>query len=251
LAMVSAYKDPGSSRFAIVAINSRGVPINQSFNLTNFGTVANATPWITSATLSLASQASVTITNSAFTYQLPALSVVTFVGQALSNTPPVLASVSNLTITAGANVTITNVASDLDVPAQTLTFSLLAGPTNSVFNSSNGIFAWRPFMVQADTTNLVTVKVTDNGAPNLSATSSFTLKVPPMNQPAIASMDLPGGQVSLIASGALGPDYTLLTSTNLVNWQTLFTTNPASMPFNLIDTNDIDAARFYRLQLGP
>jgi glucuronoarabinoxylan endo-1,4-beta-xylanase len=251
LAMVSAYKDPGSSRFAIVAINSGGVPINQSFNLTNFGTVANVTPWITSATLSLASQASVTITNSAFTYQLPALSVVTFVGQALSNTPPVLASVSNLTITAGANVTITNVASDLDVPAQTLTFSLLAGPTNSVFNSSNGIFAWRPFMVQADTTNLVTVKVTDNGAPNLSATSSFTLKVPPMNQPAIASMDLPGGQVSLIASGALGPDYTLLTSTNLVNWQTLFTTNPASMPFNLIDTNDIDAARFYRLQLGP
>ncbi len=48
-----------------------------------------------------------------------------------------------------------------------------------------------------------------------------------------------------------GPDYTLLTSTNLVNWQPLFTTNPTAMPFSLTDTNIRDAHRFYRLQLSP
>jgi hypothetical protein len=40
------------------------------------------TPWITSATLSLSNQTPVTVNNASFTYTLPALSVVTFVGQA-------------------------------------------------------------------------------------------------------------------------------------------------------------------------
>jgi hypothetical protein len=49
----------------------------------------------------------------------------------------------------------------------------------------------------------------------------------------------------------IGPDYSLLTSTNLLNWQLLFTTNPAVMPITLTDSNRTDAARFYRLLLGP
>ena len=57
--------------------------------------------------------------------------------------------------------------------------------------------------------------------------------------------------MSIVAGGPLGPDYTLLTSTNLVLWQMLLITNPAGVPFTLTDTNHGDAARFYRLQLGP
>ncbi len=51
--------------------------------------------------------------------------------------------------------------------------------------------------------------------------------------------------------GAVGPDYTLLTSTNLTNWQMLFTTNSPASPFSLADANSGRPARFYRLQLGP
>jgi glucuronoarabinoxylan endo-1,4-beta-xylanase len=80
LTSVSAYKDPVSGNFAIVAINSSSTALAQTFNVTNF-TALSVTPWITSATLSLASQAPIPLTNSSFAYALPAFSVVTFTGQ--------------------------------------------------------------------------------------------------------------------------------------------------------------------------
>jgi hypothetical protein len=57
--------------------------------------------------------------------------------------------------------------------------------------------------------------------------------------------------VNLSATGLVGPDYLLFTSTNLVNWQLLSATNPATMPVTFTDTNQNSAAQFYRLQLGP
>ena len=76
---VSAFKDPGASRFAIVAVNNTSLPITQTFNLQGI-TAATITPWRTSATDSLAQQASVTITGNAFTYTIPSTAMVTFVG---------------------------------------------------------------------------------------------------------------------------------------------------------------------------
>jgi glucuronoarabinoxylan endo-1,4-beta-xylanase len=87
---VSAYEDPVSANFAIVAINSDLNTITQTFNLTNVAGVSTVTPWITSSNLSLAAQAPVAVTNSSFTYALPAMSVVTFAGQSASNPPPAL-----------------------------------------------------------------------------------------------------------------------------------------------------------------
>jgi len=110
---------------------------------------------------------------------------------------------------------------------------------------------WRPLISQANSTNPIKIKVTDSGTPNLSATNNFVVTVNPVSQPALNSIVLGGDQVSLSATGLLGPDYTLLTSTNLVSWQPLFTTNPTVMPLAFADTNRNDAARFYRLQLGP
>jgi glucuronoarabinoxylan endo-1,4-beta-xylanase len=81
-AMVSAFQATNSSAFAIVAINSNQTnSINQTFNLSNF-TANSVIPWVTTSALSLSSEVAVAITNSAFFYQLPPLSVVTFVGQA-------------------------------------------------------------------------------------------------------------------------------------------------------------------------
>jgi glucuronoarabinoxylan endo-1,4-beta-xylanase len=83
---ISAYKDPNTGKFAIVAINSIPVNYTQTFNLSGFN-VATVTPWVTSDTLSLSNQAPVAVTNSTFSYPLPASSVVTFVGQAVTNVP--------------------------------------------------------------------------------------------------------------------------------------------------------------------
>jgi glucuronoarabinoxylan endo-1,4-beta-xylanase len=247
---ISAYKDPNSGNFAIVAVNPDPVPVTQVFNLTSF-TANSATPWITSSNLSLASQTPVAVTGASFTYSLPAMSVVTFVGQAATNERPSLAPVPNFSVGAGVTVTVTNVATDPDVPPQTLTFSLLSGPVGSALDPTNGVFSWRPRVSQANSTNLVTVVVADNGTPSLSATNSFTITVNPLGSAALSSITVARPNVSIVASGPLGPDYTVLTSTNLFDWLPLFTTTPAAMPLSVNDTNVGDAARFYRLQLGP
>ena len=151
---VSAYKG-ANGKFAIVAVNSNSTDIAQTFSFTNCAVTKNVTPWITSSNLSLAAQAAVAVTNSSFSYTVPAMSVVTFVGQ-ISNGPPVINSIS-----------------------------------------------------------------------------------------------LAGGKVHLSVGGPTNYDYTLKTSTNLVSWQALLTTNLPVVPTTLVDTNlATNAARFYRLQLG-
>jgi glucuronoarabinoxylan endo-1,4-beta-xylanase len=78
---VSAYKDTNTPNFAIVAINPSSLNVTQAFTLANVTGITNVTPWITSSTQNLASQTSVAVSGSAFSYVLPPMSVVTFVGQ--------------------------------------------------------------------------------------------------------------------------------------------------------------------------
>jgi glucuronoarabinoxylan endo-1,4-beta-xylanase len=249
-ALISAYKDSASTAFAIVEVNTNAATdVIQTVNLTNF-TAASVTPWITSGSLSLAQQSPISVTNSSFTYDVPAMSVVTFVG--IGNTPPTIGAVSNQTVNAGVTLLVTNTASDSDLPPQTLTFSpAIALPANATLNSSNGIFSWRPLVAQANTTNLIQIEVTDNGSPPLSATNSFNVVVNPITNPVLSSITVSPGQVSMTVNGPQGPDYTLWTSTDLINWQTLFTTYSPLTPFTLVDTNSTDLARFYLIQIGP
>jgi O-glycosyl hydrolase len=100
-AEISAYKDSVSSNFAIVAINPGLSNVIQVFNLANVTGVSNVTPWVTSATMSLSNQTPVTVSGSSFTYTLPPLSVVTFVGQSGSSAPSVVPT--TLTLVSGAN----------------------------------------------------------------------------------------------------------------------------------------------------
>jgi hypothetical protein len=208
------------------------------------------TPWITSATLSLAGQGAVTLTNSSFTYALPAMSVSTFVGQG-SNTAPGFASLPDRTVHAGTTLVLTNTAHDPDVPPQSLSYQLLQGPTNATLDGATGVLVWRSAVTQANTTNLFVVTVTDNGAPPLSDTNTFSLVVAPLNRPMLSPALGAAGQLTLTLTGDTGPDVTLLTSTNLSGWQALFTTNSPALPLTLTLTNQVGPQRFYRIQLGP
>ena len=76
---VSAYKDLNTGKFAIVAINQNASAVTLDFALNGF-TANSVTPWVTSAGLNLAEQASITVGGSAFVATLPAASVTTFVG---------------------------------------------------------------------------------------------------------------------------------------------------------------------------
>ena len=155
-AMISAYRDTNSGNFAVVAVNTNAsYDVTQTFNFTNF-TAATVTPWITSATLNLAPQSSVTVTNGSFTYDVPAQSIVTFVGQGTTNFPPVFTPVSNVTVNPGVTVQVTNTATAYDVPPYSLTYSAAnTFPSGATINPASGIFTWRPSVSQANTTNQI------------------------------------------------------------------------------------------------
>ncbi len=167
------------------------------------------------------------------------------------NTPPMLAAITNRTIGVGVTLNVTNSATDNDVPIQTLTYSLLTAPTNATLNASSGVLTWRPLVTQANTTNLFTVKVADNGTPSLSATQSFEVVVSPLVQPQLSTASLIGGQLVLQVNGANGPDYQIQSSTNLLNWSPVFTTNSPAVPF--VWTNNVTSSRlnFFRVLVGP
>ena len=86
----------------------------------------------------------------------------------------------------------------------------------------------------------------------MSASQSFTITVNPLVQPIVSSIAASAGQIGLVIDGPTGPDYTLLASTNLTDWQAIYTTNSPTLPITLVDTNyNLYPVRYYRIQLGP
>jgi hypothetical protein len=190
---------------------------------------------------------------SSFSVNVPAYTMTVLVIPTLAhNTPPTLAPIANQTVNVGQTVAFTASATDTDQPPQTLTFSLLSAPTNATLDTNSGAFSWRPLVNQADTTNAISLEVTDNGNPNLSATQSFTVTVNPLVLPTPMPVGWNNGQFTLLVSGQTGPDYAILGSTNLVDWNKLFTTNSPPMPFEWADTNSTASPiQFYRIEVGP
>jgi hypothetical protein len=79
---VTAFKDPLSLNFVIVAVNQNGSGTPTTFTLSNFPAISNnqVTPFITDATRNIAQLANVNVTGATFSYTLPATSVTTFTG---------------------------------------------------------------------------------------------------------------------------------------------------------------------------
>jgi len=169
-----------------------------------------------------------------------------------SNTAPVLATNSNQSLIAGQTLTFTNSATDADVPAQTLTFSLLSPPSGATINPSNGVFTWRPTMAQSPSTNPFSVKVADSGTPSLSATQNFSVTVLRPANPAVSAPGVSNGVMSFTITGDSGPDYLIQTSTNLTTWLSVWTNLSAVPPFPFTDSAAPNFnQRYYRVQLEP
>jgi hypothetical protein len=97
------------------------------------------------------------------------------------NTTPILPAQSNLTITGMTALTVTNTASDSDLPVNGVTYSLLEGPTNAIIDS-DGVISWTPIIAQVPSTNLFTTMVTDFNSwavnsQHLRATNTFIVVV--------------------------------------------------------------------------
>ena len=79
------------------------------------------------------------------------------------NVAPVLAAVGTKTVNEGALLTFTVSATDVDLPAQTLTYSATGLPSGATFNAGTRTFSWTPSESQGGTAPSITFRVTDNG----------------------------------------------------------------------------------------
>ena len=169
------------------------------------------------------------------------------------NITPVLDPIAHQTNHAGNLITFTAKASDADLPANILTFSLDAGaPSNTVIGARSGIFSWTPAPEQSPSTNLIRVRVTDNGLPILSASRTVTLLVlPPVG---ITNFTKSGSQVLLRWPSIPGRSYQVDYKANLGDpaWSHLGSAVSANA-FTTSATNNVGPAsqRFYRLVLAP
>ncbi|HVU27599.1 MAG TPA: glycosyl hydrolase [Verrucomicrobiae bacterium] len=169
-----------------------------------------------------------------------------------TNNPPVLAAIPNQTILAGRTLQITNSASDPDVPPQLLTYSLLNAPAGATIDTNSGVFTWRPAIAQSPSTQTVTVVVSDNGTPPLTAAQSFTTTVIQPAMPAINTISVTNGQFGFWINGDTGPDYIIQASTNLTFWYPISTNDSPAIPYFWADTNLVSYPfLFYRISLGP
>jgi hypothetical protein len=91
------------------------------------------------------------------------------------NQAPILAAITNRTVTIGTVISLKAEAHDNDLPLQTLTFSLdSAAPAGASIDSSTGVFSWTPTSAG---TNSIGIRVTDNGNPQMTATQAFLIVV--------------------------------------------------------------------------
>jgi hypothetical protein len=174
---------------------------------------------------------------------------------ALMNHQPSVSPVFDVFLHAGQTLKITNSATDVDLPAQTLAFSLPNPPAGAAIAPDVGVLTWRPGSAQANSTNLFTVQVTDNGTPSMTSTQTFRAYVSALAKPQLALASMAGGMFQFQIGGDSGLDYIVEAATNLaagMTWLPLTTNLSPVLPFTWSDPGAGNFVnRFYRVRLSP
>jgi hypothetical protein len=94
----------------------------------------------------------------------------------------VLSLTTNMVVDTGKTIVLTNSATDSDLPTQGLEFTLEPGaPTNAIIDSKSGTLEWTPTPAQSPSTNVIGIRVTDDGVPALSDVKTVTIRVNKIN----------------------------------------------------------------------
>ncbi|MBL9137058.1 MAG: hypothetical protein JNK85_14395 [Verrucomicrobiales bacterium] len=168
----------------------------------------------------------------------------------VTNTRPVLDLIPDQTVDTTRLLSLTVVARDTDLPAQTLRYSLTNAPAGATIND-HGILHWTaPSELVGSSTNM-TVVVTDNGTPNLSHSRTFAVHIG--NPSGVSALSLqfgvpvPGANTLTfrgIPSGTYHAEYGL---TVLGPWFDFATaTAGADGVWTVVDRSATNTARFYR-----
>ncbi len=121
------------------------------------------------------------------------------------NEAPTIDSISDITADEMTLITFDADGHDADLPAQTLTYSLVGAPSGAVIDANTGVFSWTPTEAQGPNDYTFTVRVSDG---TLDADESVTIHVGEANvAPTIdAIADITAPEMSPITFDAEGHD---------------------------------------------
>ncbi len=174
------------------------------------------------------------------------------------NRPPEAGAVADLHVGPGSLLTLPVPASDPDLPANALGYSLEPGCPAGAGISAAGVLTWMPPDASASSTNEIRVRVMDDGSPVLGCTGSFFIVVSGLGELFEAEMDpdLAGGGITVRWNSESGATYRVAYRGDLLNegWTNLpgDVTATSSVALKLDATTNAEPSRFYRiLQLLP
>jgi hypothetical protein len=173
------------------------------------------------------------------------------------NSAPIITVPSDQTLDELTTLSASASATDPDIPANVLTFSLHSPPAGMSINPTSGAISWTPTEAQGPSTNTITVVVTDNGSPTLSATNTFKVVVnevnsapalPIQNNVTIAELatlvvtntatdsDIPSNILSyLLLNPPSGAD---ISAQGVISWTPAQTQAPSTNIFETVVTDD-------------
>jgi hypothetical protein len=167
------------------------------------------------------------------------------------NLAPQIGPIPDTLIHAGTQLRFTASATDADLPAQTLGYELTSdSPAGANIDPLTGEFDWTPPADGPASTNSITVVVSDNGSPRLSAQHAFTVTVATALK-LISAEPLPGGGKRLRWSAIPGRNYRLQYKDSLEDpsWMNLGDPVMAGGSTVSIDDPGQSTRRFYRIEL--
>jgi uncharacterized membrane protein len=260
---------PGESDTFTVTVTGTAGITNLSLALSQSGMPANSSASFSPASISGSGTSTLSIFTSnntpAGTYTLTIAG--SFSG--LTRTATVTVRVKDFTLTAtpvsrtvaagaGTNYTVTIGTLNTFSGSVLLLASALPAGASASFNptSVTGSGTSTLSITTSNTTPGGTYTLTLSGiSGSLTHTTNVTLIVSggaTNHPPVLRVVGLNNGLLTLSVAGSAGPNYTILSSSNLTSWATLFTTNSPMPPFLWTDTNPANLPRrFYRVLLGP
>jgi hypothetical protein len=188
------------------------------------------------------------------------------------NDAPTMTPLADRVIAEGNLLTVSNLAQDVDLPDDQLTFSLLGGVAGSNIDPVTGILRWTPTEAQGPATNTMTVVVRDSGFPPLAATNRFTVRVLEVNSPPVLPLlgdrivhegasvnftavatdpDIPANRLTYSLGGGAPAGATMDPVNGVFHWIARATQVPATNQIMLIASDDgipgIDAAEIFNI----
>jgi glucuronoarabinoxylan endo-1,4-beta-xylanase len=167
---VSAYKNPATGAFVIVAINQNASDTPVTLTLNGL-TTDSVTPWVTSNSLNLAQQSAVAIAGDSFTAILTASSVTSFVGRGTLIVSGVAAITSALTTSGTVGSAFAYQIMATNTPTS---YDATGLPAGLALNAATGLITGTPTAVGVA---MVTLSATSSSG---TSTATLTLTIAPM-----------------------------------------------------------------------